>query len=126
MGGNWRTEKNSAMATPVQKKTIVKKKTKKFTRFQAHMYQRIGSTKKLASWRVPRGIDCSARRGFRGEIRKPKIGYGSNKKTAHMVPNGFLKFLVTPRRTSTCFSCTTESTLPSWPATCRRRPGARW
>merc|ERR1712078_799723 len=95
MGGNWRTEKNSAMATPVQKKTIVKKKTKKFTRFQAHMYQRIGGTKKLAAWRVPRGIDCSARRGFRGEIRKPKIGFGSNKKTAHKVPNGFLKFLVT-------------------------------
>jgi len=83
------------MAAPVQKKTIVKKKTKKFTRFQAHMYQRIGGTKKLAAWRKPRGIDCSARRGFRGEIRHPKIGYGSNKKTAHMVPNGFLKFLVT-------------------------------
>ena len=83
------------MATPVSKKAIVKKHKKKFTRFQAHMYKRIGGTKKLAAWRVPRGIDCSARRGFRGEIRKPKIGFGSNKKTAHMVPNGFFKFLIT-------------------------------
>merc|ERR1719421_2548262 len=50
------------MATALSKKTIVKKHPKKFTRFQAHMYKRIG---------------------------------GSNKKTAHMVPNGFLKFRVT-------------------------------
>ena len=83
------------MATALDKKKIVKKHAKKFTRFQAHMFKRIGGTKKLAAWRVPRGIDCSARRGFRGEIKKPKIGYGSNKKTAHQVPSGFLKFLVT-------------------------------
>merc|ERR1711918_259121 len=51
------------------KKKIVKKKTNKFTRFQAHRFKRT--------------------------IPQPKIGYGSNKKTAHRLKNGFYKFLVT-------------------------------
>ena len=29
-----------------------------------------------------------------GTTRMPKIGYGSNKKTKHMAPNGFYKFVV--------------------------------
>lgn len=34
------------------------------------------------------------RRRFKGQIRMPKIGYGSNRKTKHMLPNGFRKVLV--------------------------------
>merc|ERR1712164_9711 len=30
-----------------------------------------------------------------GQIKMPKIGYGSNKRTAHRLKNGFYKFLVT-------------------------------
>ncbi|XP_058295718.1 large ribosomal subunit protein eL32-like [Hylobates moloch] len=33
-------------------------------------------------------------RRFKGQILMPNIGYGSNKKTKHMLPNGFRKFLV--------------------------------
>lgn len=34
------------------------------------------------------------RRRFKGQAPMPKIGYGSAKKTRHMLPNGFLKFTV--------------------------------
>ncbi|MEI4867050.1 eL32 family ribosomal protein, partial [Klebsiella pneumoniae] len=33
-------------------------------------------------------------RRFKGQILMPNIGYGSNKKTKHMLPSGFRKFLV--------------------------------
>eukprot|EP00173_Palmaria_palmata_P001518 Plantae.Rhodophyta-Palmaria_palmata.ctg1858.p2 GENE.Plantae.Rhodophyta-Palmaria_palmata.ctg1858~~Plantae.Rhodophyta-Palmaria_palmata.ctg1858.p2 ORF type:complete len:134 (+),score=25.13 Plantae.Rhodophyta-Palmaria_palmata.ctg1858:74-475(+) len=68
---------------------IVKKRTKKFKRHQSDTAIRVGE-----SWRRQKGIDSCVRRKFRGKVRMPNIGYGSNKKTRHMLPNGFYKFLV--------------------------------
>ena len=34
------------------------------------------------------------RRKYKGALRMPKIGYGNNKKTRHMLPSGFYKFVV--------------------------------
>ncbi|XP_072681218.1 large ribosomal subunit protein eL32-like [Canis lupus baileyi] len=68
---------------------IVKKRTKKFIWHQSDRYVKI-----KCNWRKPRGIDNRVRRRFKGQILMPNIGYGSNKKTKHMLPSGFWKFLV--------------------------------
>ena len=68
---------------------IVKKKKTTFDRFECHRHLRV-----KRNWRRPRGIDCSVRRKFRGMLRTPKVGYGSNKKTRNLLPNYKLKFTV--------------------------------
>ena len=75
--------------TPEKKLKIVKKRTLKFPRFQSDRFKRVSP-----SWRKPKGIDCRVRRRFKGCNRMPKIGYGSDKRTKHMLPNGFYKFII--------------------------------
>merc|ERR1712091_435499 len=79
----------ATMAIPLIRPKIVKKKTKKFKRHQSDLHARVDE-----SWRRPKGIDSRVRRKFKGKILMPNIGYGSNKKTKHMLPDGFKKFLI--------------------------------
>ena len=77
-------------ATPLSKPTIVKKRSKKFARHFSNRFMRI----KNSSWRKPKGIDSSMRRRFKGSLPMANIGYGSDKKTRNLLPNGFYKYLV--------------------------------
>ena len=77
------------MASPADKRKIIKKRLKKFPRFQADRFKRMNQ-----AWRKPRGIDGRVRRRFKGSTLMPSIGYGSDKKTRFRLKNGFYKFLV--------------------------------
>ncbi|GIC85761.1 uncharacterized protein Aud_001599 [Aspergillus udagawae] len=68
---------------------IVKKRTKRFFRHQSDRFKCVPE-----SWRKPKGIDNRVRRRFKSNIPMPSIGYGSNKKTKHMMPSGHKAFLV--------------------------------
>ena len=75
--------------TPASRPKIVKKRTKQFTRHQSDRYDKL-----KRNWRKPKGIDNRVRRKFKGMYLMPNIGYGSCKKTRHMLPTGFKKVLV--------------------------------
>merc|ERR1712137_1518438 len=77
------------MVQPLLRKKIVKKKTNTFKRHQSDRYVKV-----TESWRKPKGIDNRLRRKFRGMTHMPKIGYGSNSQTKHVLQNGFKKFRV--------------------------------
>jgi large subunit ribosomal protein L32e len=79
-----------ALPVPITKKTIVKKRTKKFIRHQADQFKRIARS----SWRKPKGIDGRVRRRFKGAIPMPSIGYGSDKVTRNIHPHGFKQVVV--------------------------------
>merc|ERR1712127_932898 len=78
------------MVTPLVKHKIVKKRTLKFCRHQSKEFIRIRNS----SWRKPRGIDSRVRKREKSQVKQVKIGYGSNKNTKFILPNGFLKFNV--------------------------------
>ncbi|XP_044770838.1 60S ribosomal protein L32-like [Neomonachus schauinslandi] len=78
-----------AALRPLVKPKIVKKRTKKFIRDQSDRYVKIKH-----NWQKPRGTDNRVHRRFKGQNLMPNVGYGSNKKTKHMLPSGFRKFLV--------------------------------
>ncbi|EGD79020.1 ribosomal protein L32 [Salpingoeca rosetta] len=77
------------MVMPINKPNIVKKRTKRFNRMHYDRYKCLKQ-----GWRRPHGIDGRFRRRFKGQQKHAKIGFGSNKKTRHMMPDGFKKFLV--------------------------------
>lgn len=68
---------------------IIKKRTKKFVRHQSDRYKTV-----KPSWRKPKGIDNRVRRRFKGQLPMPKIGYGSDNRTKHMLPCGMRKVVV--------------------------------
>merc|ERR1711976_504886 len=74
---------------PLNKTKIFKKRTKKFIRHQSDRYVKLRT-----SWRKPKGIDNRVRMRFKGQYLMPNIGFGSAKKTKHVCPDGFKKFLV--------------------------------
>merc|ERR1711991_77989 len=78
------------VVVPINKKKSIKKRTNKFIRFQSDRFMRVPT-----GWRKPKGIDGRVRRRFKGCGRiMPSIGYGTNKRTRHQRPDGFLTFRV--------------------------------
>lgn len=75
---------------PLRKIKKIKKRAKRFTRHEYEDYP----NKLKPNWRRPRGIDSRVRRQFRGNKPLVSIGYGTNKKHRHVMPNGFKKVLI--------------------------------
>ena len=87
----------------VKKLKIVKKKKTTFDRFESDRYYRLDR-----SWRRPHGIDFRVRRRYRGVLRCPKIGYGSNKKTRNLLQNYKLKYVVNNLKELECLLMNNE------------------
>jgi len=77
------------MVTPLIRRPVLKKRLKRFKRHQSDRKATVPE-----GWRRPKGIDSRVRRKFKGTVRMANIGYGSNKLTRHVLPNGFKKVLV--------------------------------
>lgn len=77
------------MALAPHPKIVKKHGNKKFKRHHSDRYARVGE-----SWRKPKGIDSAVRRRFRGTVRMPKIGYGSDKRTKYLAPSGLKSVVV--------------------------------
>ena len=75
------------MVKPVVPKSIVKKRTKKFTRHRCEQFKCIGT-----AWRKPRGMDSPIRRRYKGQKAMPNKGYGSDRATKYIHPSGFKHF----------------------------------
>ncbi|XP_059759584.1 large ribosomal subunit protein eL32-like [Balaenoptera ricei] len=73
------------------KPKVVKKRTKKVIQHQSDQYVKI---KQNCLEPKSRSTDNRMHRRFKGQILMPNIGYGSNKKTKHMLPSSIWKFLV--------------------------------
>ncbi|XP_036079354.1 60S ribosomal protein L32-like [Rousettus aegyptiacus] len=78
-----------AALRPFMKPKIIKKRTKNFIRPQSDQNGKI-----KCNWQKPRSTDSRTRRRFKDQILTPNVGYATNKKTKHMLANGFWKFLV--------------------------------
>ena len=96
----------TAALRPLVKPKIIKKRTKKFIWHQSDQYVKI-----KCNWQKHRGIDDRIRRRFKGQILMPNMGYGSNKKTKHMLPSGSQKFLVHKSKSLRCCWCAMNLTV---------------
>merc|ERR1712124_236169 len=90
MGGKKKHLFKIIMVSSLVKHKIIKKRTKKFIRFQSDC--KAGSIK--PNWRRPKGIDSAVRRKFKGRTLMPNIGYGTREKHRNILPDGFMKFVV--------------------------------
>ncbi|KAK1576985.1 hypothetical protein Q3G72_018069 [Acer saccharum] len=86
------------MAVPLLTKKVVKKRVKQFKRPQSDRKISVKNVvlNSFIGWFADKLAKAHSRvrRKFKGCTLMPNIGYGSDKKTRHYLPNGFKKFVV--------------------------------